>query len=96
MLRVYPQKGAAAAKNYYTKGLSREDYYTQEVVGLWHGKAAEALGLEGQVCGENFGKLVDNINPFTGGQLTPQTTPTASLDGTSTSTLRSRSRSCMA
>lgn len=72
MIRIYSQKGAAGAKAYYTKGLSREDYYTQEVVGKWHGKAASALGLRGEVTAKEFGKLVDNINPATGSQLTPR------------------------
>ena len=56
MLRVVAHKSAAAAKQYYTDGLKREDYYTkgQEVPGLWHGKAAALLGLSGKVEREAF------------------------------------------
>ena len=56
MLRVVASKSAAAALQYYTKGLSREDYYSegQEIVGKWHGKAAGLLGLSGDVTPDAF------------------------------------------
>lgn len=75
MLRVVGHKSAAAAQQYYTEGLKREDYYTkgQEVPGFWHGKAAELLGLEGKVKQEEFTALVENRHPVTGKRLTPRT-----------------------
>jgi len=75
MLRVVSHKSAAAASKYYSEGLGREDYYSekQEVVGKWHGKAAELLGLEGDVTQEAFTALVENRHPGTGERLTART-----------------------
>ncbi len=75
MLRVVAHKSAAAAHQYYTEGLKREDYYSegQEVVGKWYGKAAELLGVSGAVTSEGFAALVENRHPVTGKQLTPRT-----------------------
>lgn len=74
MLRVVSHKSAAAASQYYSQGLSREDYYSekQEVAGKWHGKAAKLLGLSGKVSPEAFAALVDNRHPVTGEKLTPR------------------------
>lgn len=75
MLRVVAHTSAAAARQYYAEGLKREDYYSegQEVVGKWHGKAAEKLGLTGDVTPEAFARLVENRHPLTGDRLTPRT-----------------------
>ena len=75
MLRVVAHKSAAAAKAYYTEGLKREDYYSekQEVIGQWHGLAAELLGLEGKVAAKDFAALAENRHPLTGERLTPRT-----------------------
>jgi len=74
MIRVNSHQSAAAAKSYYGKGLSREDYYSegQEVIGRWQGIAAQKLGLEGEVTKEAFERLCDNQHPVTGEQLTPR------------------------
>jgi conjugative relaxase-like TrwC/TraI family protein len=74
MLRVVAHQSAAAARQYYTEGLKREDYYSQgqEVVGKWHGKAADRLGLEGDVRPEAFAALIENRHPVTGEKLTPR------------------------
>ncbi len=74
MLRVVAHKSAAAAHHYYTEGLRREDYYTegQEVAGKWYGRAAERLGLSGDVTPEAFAALVENRRPQTGERLTPR------------------------
>ncbi len=68
MLRIVSQTSAAAAKRYY----SAADYYSegQEIIGRWHGHAAERLGLSGQVTREAFEELCDNRHPVTGEQLT--------------------------
>ena len=73
MLRIVQSISQAAAKSYYVQGLSREDYYSQEqeIIGNWGGKAAAMLGLYGQVEQAGFDALCDNINPATGGRLTP-------------------------
>lgn len=75
MLRVIAHKSAEAAGKYYTEGLKREDYYTekQEIVGKWHGLAANRLGLSGDVQQTEFLALVDNRNPATGERLTART-----------------------
>src|SRR5476651_2490750 len=75
MLRVVAHKSAAAARQYYAEGLKREDYYSegQEVVGKWHGRAAELLGLSGKVTPDAFAALVENRHPVTGERLTPRT-----------------------
>ena len=75
MLRVVVHKSAAAAHAYYAQGLKKEDYYSegQEVVGKWHGMAAELLGLAGEVRQEAFAALVENRHPVTGERLTART-----------------------
>ena len=64
---------AGAARDYYSHGLSRGDYYiSDEMPGVWCGKAAEMLGLCGEVGREDFRKLCDNIRPCDGGKLNPR------------------------
>ncbi len=74
MLRVVVHQSAAAARQYYTEGLQREDYYSQgqEIVGKWYGKAAAKLGLSDDVSPEAFAALVENRHPVTGDKLTPR------------------------
>lgn len=74
MLRVTASTSPDGAKRYFGEGLSRSDYYIdgQEVPGLWGGKAAERLGLSGQVDPESYFALCDNRHPATGEQLTPR------------------------
>lgn len=82
MLRITPSASAAAAKAYFRDALSTGDYYLaqegervrdQEVVGLWSGKAAERLGLSGEVNREAFERLCDNLHPLEDDRLTPKT-----------------------
>jgi len=65
MLRVVASVSAGQAKQYYTQGLSREDYYSegQEVIGQWQGLGAERLGLSGRVDQRSFDALADNLKP---------------------------------
>jgi hypothetical protein len=74
MLRITPSTSAAGAKKYFTESLTRSDYYIdgQEVAGLWGGKAAERLGLRGEVDAKSYFALCDNLHPETGEQLTPR------------------------
>lgn len=74
MIRVVSHQSGAAAKSYYGKGLSREDYYSegQEIIGKWNGKGAQRLELDGEVSKEAFERLCDNLHPETGEQLTPR------------------------
>src|SRR6516162_5999054 len=71
MIRITQQDNARSAKSYYTAA----DYYSegQEIVGLWGGKAASMLGLEGTVDKFSFERLCDNLHPKTGNPLTVRT-----------------------
>ncbi len=66
---------SAAAKKYFSGGLTRDDYYVSEVelVGVWGGKAAAKLGLNGEVSKAAFGRLCENRRPLTGEPLTLRT-----------------------
>ncbi len=81
MLRMTPSASAEAAKSYFREALSRGEYYTnqigieQEIVGLWGGKAAEKLGLKGEVDRLAFERLCDNEHPATGEKLTVRNQP---------------------
>jgi conjugative relaxase-like TrwC/TraI family protein len=74
MLRITPSTSAKGAKEYFRQSLTRSDYYIdgQEVVGRWGGKAAETLGLTGEVDEASYFALVDNRHPESGEQLTPR------------------------
>jgi conjugative relaxase-like TrwC/TraI family protein len=71
MIRITQQNSAGDAKRYYATA----DYYSQgqEIVGLWGGKAAALLGLEGTVDKASFERLCDNLHPMTGEPLTVRT-----------------------
>lgn len=68
MLRIVQNNVAAGAKNYY----STADYYTegQELQGIWRGRGAALLGLEGPIEKADWDALCDNRNPNTGKSLT--------------------------
>src|SRR5215471_3545678 len=73
MLHVNHQTDTKSAKDYFTEHLSKSDYYmrdAQEVVGSWHGRGAQLLGLHGQVDKKSYFRLCENVNPVTGEQLT--------------------------
>src|SRR5580693_1520228 len=71
MIRITQQDSAKDAKRYYATA----DYYSegQEIVGLWGGKGASRLGLEGTVDKDSFERLCDNLDPTTGEPLTVRT-----------------------
>src|SRR5262249_59317788 len=71
MIRITQQDNARSAKSYYTTA----DYYSegQEIIGLWGGKAASMLGLEGTVDKFSFERLCDNLHPKSGDPLTVRT-----------------------
>jgi len=55
--------------------LSANDYYSEneKIIGQWHGKAAQMLGLEGRdVTEDAFAALRSNRHPKTGEKLTPR------------------------
>ena len=71
MLRIIQSTGIARSKSYY----SSADYYAegQELTGVWQGKAADMLGLEGNVNQKSWDALCDNLHPQTGERLTLRT-----------------------
>lgn len=78
MLRITMNKSASGAKKYYCEQYYKEgqsaqlDYYSDkdEAIGKWGGKAAEALGLVGDIAKQDFASLCDNKNPLTSKKLT--------------------------
>lgn len=82
MLRIVCSESVAQAKNYYTSSLKHEadparlgKYYgqEQEIIGQWHGKGAELLGLKGKIDQSSFEALCDNTHPQSGERLTART-----------------------
>jgi conjugative relaxase-like TrwC/TraI family protein len=82
MLRIFCSEDVSQARNYYTSSLKYEadpsklgQYYgqEQEVIGEWHGKGAERLGMHGKVDQAAFESLCDNKRPGTNDRLTPRT-----------------------
>lgn len=71
MLRIVQNRSSASAKSYYQVG----DYYAEgkEGAGIWGGKGARLLGLEGKVDQKAFEALCDNLHPLTGEPLTKRT-----------------------
>lgn len=68
---------------YMRNHLSANDYYSESetVVGHWHGKAAEILGIEGdKVTPEVFEALRSNRHPGIGEKLTPRSPKVAYHD----------------
>lgn len=74
MMRVTTCKSAGAAIDYYVDGLTAGDGVLVDaaVKSSWLGKAAELLGLRGEVKRKDFESLVRNRHPGTGEQLTPR------------------------
>jgi conjugative relaxase-like TrwC/TraI family protein len=68
MLRIIQNRSPASAASYY----SHAEYYGegQEKAGVWGGKTAEMLGLEGKIQESDFQALCNNLDPRTGQQLT--------------------------
>ncbi|WP_299765178.1 MobF family relaxase [uncultured Dokdonia sp.] len=76
MIRIFQSKTASHAKNYFREALSQGDYYIegQETKGVFNGKIAKRLGLEGKpIDKQSFDSLCDNLHPVTGETLTPRT-----------------------
>jgi conjugative relaxase-like TrwC/TraI family protein len=69
MLRITMSTSAAAAEQYYDSALQRGDYYTKEG-GLWGGRGAEMLGLQGSTQRADFVALCRGQHPGTKETLT--------------------------
>ncbi|MEM1356451.1 MAG: MobF family relaxase, partial [Planctomycetota bacterium] len=75
MLRINSLQSVDGAKEYYTTALRHESYYAGELesTGVWGGRGAEHLGLEGEVTRDQFFNLLENRDPVSGGQLSSHT-----------------------
>ncbi|MFM9949443.1 MAG: MobF family relaxase [Saprospiraceae bacterium] len=72
MLRITVSKGAKSAVNYFRDALSKQDYYSEhsKVMGQWHGKTAQHIGLSTQVSEQDFDRMVHNRHPVSGEKIT--------------------------
>ena len=65
MITISTSTSASGLIDYFDKGLDISDYYLSDTerVGVWHGKAAETLGLTGSVDRASFVSLANKENP---------------------------------
>ncbi|MBS1596073.1 MAG: Flp pilus assembly complex ATPase component TadA [Bacteroidetes bacterium] len=75
MIRMIQSTSAAHAKAYFSDALLKSDYYLsdQELAGVWQGRLAERLGLNGIVDKDSFFAMAENLHPLTGEHLTART-----------------------
>ena len=74
MIRASGALTASQGKDYYDKEYSRGDYYTEDeraVPGVWSGRGAEKLGLQGNVEKEVFEAVLEGKAGPSGDQLIP-------------------------
>src|SRR5260370_30156452 len=59
------------AETYYDEKYAQDDYYSQgrSIAGQWFGRAAEALGLRGELRREDFMAVLRGLGPRTGAVL---------------------------
>lgn len=72
-LQIHTSESADEVEKYLRAKHSLEAYYStdeQEIVGDWGGAGAELLGLKGVVTNEAFARVIHNLHPETGEQLT--------------------------
>ncbi|MFV0442772.1 MAG: MobF family relaxase, partial [Planctomycetaceae bacterium] len=69
--RIIESTSAAQATSYY----STADYYTegQELSGVWRGRGARMLGLDGTIDSKDWDSLCNNRDPESGDRLTLRT-----------------------
>lgn len=87
MLDITKSHSPEAAIQYYDTALKITDYYAKEV-GIWGGKGAELLGLDGEVTRKQFSAVVQNRDPNTGKRLTQRTNTIRKEDGKKVSNRR--------
>ena len=74
MIRASGALTASQGRDYYDKEYSRGDYYTEDaraIPGVWSGRGAEKLGLEGSVEKEVFEAVLEGKAGPSGDQLIP-------------------------
>jgi TrwC relaxase len=92
MLRLIMSVSAGGGEQYFDAALKKGDYYAKEL-GVWGGKGAERLGLEGEVTRREFLALASNKVPGTEENLTVRTKDKRTAGTVSAIRFRSRSRS---
>jgi len=76
MLSIMPSTSAEAALRYFRDNLAQADYYCEnKIIGIWHGKVANNLGLKGEINPRDFEALLFNVDPNTGDRLTARNSP---------------------
>lgn len=78
MVRFTNCKSAVSALKYLTSELSRDDLTEEQraEMGLWIGKGAERLGLQGAVTRDQFACLASNVHPSGDKRLSDRSAPT--------------------
>src|SRR5579883_3298707 len=73
MLTISKALSSSQAQTYHAKEFvsAEQNYWKQDgaVIGEWHGRLAERLGLSGRVSEEHFARLAEGQHPITGEQL---------------------------
>src|SRR5579859_7436983 len=73
MVTISKPLSAGQAQTYHRNefGNAQGNYYTEgeRISGTWHGRLAEAYGLQGDVQEEHFQRLSEGQHPITGEQL---------------------------
>src|SRR5579883_1919687 len=73
MLTISKALSSSQAQTYHAKEFvsAEQNYWKQDgaVIGEWHGRLAERLGLSGRVSEEHFARLAEGQHPLTGEQL---------------------------
>lgn len=74
MIRMIQSRSAKQAKAYFSDALLKSDYYVgdQELVGSFHGRLVDRLGIGQSMSKEIFNRLAENIHPLDGTPLTPR------------------------
>jgi len=72
MLSIQHSTNTDAAVRYFRENLAQADYYCDKtaIIGKWHGKLADHLGIKGEVKAKDFEQLLYNKEPVTGAKLT--------------------------
>ena len=80
MLNIEVNRSAEGVERYFDRELTVSDYLMKEP-GIWAGRGAERLGLNGPIQRSQFVALLRNENPTTGKRLTARTNTSRQEDG---------------
>src|ERR1700731_3837539 len=80
MLNIEVNRSADGVERYFDRELAVSDYLMKEP-GIWAGRGAERLGLNGPIQRSQFVAILRNENPTTGKRLTARTNTSRQEDG---------------